>query len=59
MSDKEKKLAENILSIFEQLPSDKKHQLLGVAQGMDIATPPAPPAPPEESKKAKRKKKAG
>lgn len=61
MSEKEKQLAENILGIFEQLPTDKKHQLLGVAQGMEIATPPVMPEKPEEPKRKlrKRRKKAG
>ena len=38
MSEKEKQLASDILHIFEQLPEPEKHQLLGVAQGMDIAS---------------------
>lgn len=38
MSEREKDMAADIMDIFEQLPEEKKHQLLGVAQGMDIAT---------------------
>lgn len=57
MSEKEKQLAENILGIFEQLSTEKKHQLLGVAQGMDISSMPEPPEKPDKPV-GKRKKKA-
>ena len=38
MTEKEKKLAADILDIFERLPEPQKHQLLGAAQGLDMST---------------------
>ena len=59
MSEKEKQLAENILGIFDQLPDAKKHQLLGVAQGMDISSVPvALKEKPGNLKNRKRRKPA-
>ena len=36
MSEKEKKLADDILAASEKLPVEKQHQLLGVAQGLSM-----------------------
>lgn len=36
MSEKEKRLAADILGIFARLPEKRQHQLLGAAQGMDM-----------------------
>ena len=38
MSEKEKQLASDILDIFERLPDPQKHRLVGVAEGMDMAS---------------------
>ena len=38
MSEKEKKLAEDIMGIFERLPDGKRQRLLGVAEGMEMAS---------------------
>lgn len=38
MSEKEKQLATDILDIFERLPESKKQRLLGVAEGMEMAS---------------------
>lgn len=37
MSEKEKKMAADILGIFAGLPENKQHRLLGVAEGMEMA----------------------
>ena len=36
MSEKEKKLVDDILAASEKLPAEKQHQLLGVAQGLSM-----------------------
>lgn len=38
MSEQEKKLAQDILGIFERLPEPQQHRLVGVAEGLDMAT---------------------
>ena len=38
MNEKEKKLAEDIMEIFDRLPESQQHRLVGVAEGMDIAS---------------------
>lgn len=37
MREKEKKLASDILGIFERLPEPQQHRLVGVAEGLDMA----------------------
>lgn len=37
MTEAEKKLVEEILEAVDKLPENKRHQLLGVAQGMEMA----------------------
>lgn len=50
MSEQEKKLAQDILGIFERLPEPQQHRLVGVAEGLDMATSGAKTAdePPEK-----------
>lgn len=38
MSEKEKQLALDILGIFERLPEPQQHRLVGVAEGLDMAS---------------------
>lgn len=38
MSDKEKRLSAEIISIFDRLPDVKKQRLVGVAEGLDMAS---------------------
>lgn len=38
MSEKEKQLALDILGIFDRLPEVKKQRLVGVAEGLDMAS---------------------
>lgn len=38
MSDKEKRLSAEIIGIFDRLPEVKKHRLVGVAEGLDMAS---------------------
>lgn len=37
MTEAEKKLVEEILEAVDKLPKNKQYQLLGVAQGMEMA----------------------
>ena len=43
MSEQEKKLASDILDIFERLPESQQHRLVGVAEGLDMAAASATP----------------
>lgn len=38
MSEKEKQLALDIIGIFDRLPEVKKQRLVGVAEGLDMAS---------------------
>lgn len=38
MSEKEKQMAADILGVFVRLPENKQHRLLGVAEGMEMAS---------------------
>lgn len=49
MSEKQKQLAEDILSASQQLPPEKQYQLLGVAQGLGMAPWPGEPEAPENA----------
>lgn len=46
MSEKQKKLVEDILTASEKLPPEKQYQLLGVAQGLGMV-----PAPLDKEEK--------
>ena len=50
MSEKQKQLAEDILSASQQLPIEKQYQLLGVAQGMDMTPVSEEPVDAAETK---------
>lgn len=45
MSEKQKKLMDDILTASQQLPLEKQYQLLGVAQGLGMV-----PGPQEQEK---------
>ena len=47
MSEKEKKLASDILDIFERLPEPQQHRLVGVAEGLDMAAAAAKDSEPK------------
>lgn len=38
MSEKEKQLALDIIGIFDRLPEPQQHRLVGVAEGLDMAS---------------------
>lgn len=40
MSEKQKKLVDDILTASQQLPTEKQYQLLGVAQGLGMVPGP-------------------
>lgn len=50
MSEKEKKLAKDIMDVFDRLPEAKKQRLLGVAEGLDMAS--ATPEPKEKKEES-------
>lgn len=51
MSEKEKQLASDILGIFERLPESQQHRLVGVAEGLDMASQHADPAVDDDAHK--------
>lgn len=38
MSEKQMQMAADILGVFVRLPENKQHRLLGVAEGMEMAS---------------------